>query len=899
MIVQGQFRNVNDELITVIFTKDDGNDTTVNIGTNIKFAMEPVTIETTNDDLFNTIIRKSAKIGLLTTEYVGDFFFAKNARDILVEIKKGNTWLFYGYVDPCSFNQPYTTPLDDFEVNCIDVLSTLQYYNYKNAKVGTYDAIKAAAKNVTFREIIDTMFDGIDVTLIYDRSRGIDSSRTNTIFEDLTLSELNIVGDDYDEIWTYQETLDEILKYLNLHIIQEGKKCYIFDWQSIEDKITGWYDLSSDSTTLLTPMTIRIVSDDHTDRSTNITIDDVYSQIGVQCDLNEQSELIQSPLNKDSLNSLWKGKQLYMTEYISEGSGDHSNSAFNNIVDGLSDPYEDCKTVDWFMQVMTNKYWKLYHTPNHVVEELAEQQNGEYINQWKIPKYLRENSCVPSLIRMGKVEHKGGPVLDNSPISKVDMSDYLIISVNGNETSDENDHLPADATLEAHAPIMEYIGNNSGGCFSPLDDETINYLVFSGRMLLQPIQYESSTDYANRNNNFEAIRNGHARKTEGSEALVPDYLENPIIPIIGRRNIIKSDNNTEGRYYTRKFYTQTKVTDKPNTYLTSGQPSLQPWTQDKSAHGYEFNYSATGNGEDKYSKLPILECELIIGNKRLVETDIDEYGNSTFQWYELGHEPTRVIDGQTYTLTTFSLGVNPKIGDYIIGDEFPIQNTIDYTMCVDAEGTAIPIRKSDNISGQVHFKILGLINSLWDDITRRHPSFWRHTRWTTNSRFVLAHTENVIIKDFECKIYSNNAGNENFENNEVVYKSNMTDSFIQVKDNVNFKIITQLSTQDCLNMGVKQTVNLNAVVNTTTNLPLGNLYDARTNETDKAEKHYINQYYLRYSEPRIILETRLHNGTKTKWNNVFHSTALDKDFIMMNSQLDLRANEITLKLRQI
>ena len=70
-----------------------------------------------------------------------------------------------------------------------------------------------------------------------------------------------------------------------------------------------------------------------------------------------------------------------------------------------------------------------------------------------------------------------------------------------------------------------------------------------------------------------------------------------------------------------------------------------------------------------------MECELIIGNKRLIETNIDQYGNSTFKWVKIGSEPSITDeDGQSYKLTTFSLGVDPRIGDYIIGDEFSLQN---------------------------------------------------------------------------------------------------------------------------------------------------------------------------------------------------------------------------------
>jgi hypothetical protein len=75
-------------------------------------------------------------------------------------------------------------------------------------------------------------------------------------------------------------------------------------------------------------------------------------------------------------------------------------------------------------------------------------------------------------------------------------------------------------------------------------------------------------------------------------------------------------------------------------------------------------------------------------------------------------------------------------------------------MNLDAEGTAIPITKDDALSGAVIFRILGPVNLTWDNITRRHPTWFRHTKWYTNTKFVLAHLENIIIKNFECKIYS-------------------------------------------------------------------------------------------------------------------------------------------------
>lgn len=886
MNIQGQFRNVKNELITVtITTNKDGED--IVIGSNgLYFGGNPVIINQEIDDTFTTIIRKSCVINLVTKNYVGNKLFSYNARDIEITVMNGNDCLFWGYVDPNTFNQPFIG-LDEFSITAIDYLSTLQYYNYKNLTVSTYQSYKETADIVTFKEILnDILPSGKNV--IYDLSKGINSTRLANVFNDLSISELVMLDSGADDIWTQEETLSTMLQYLNLHILQDGDTFYIFDWNSIKSKKTNWYNLTTNSAVTLSAKTVAIDKDSFADSDTNISIDDVFNQISVKCDLEKQDTVIESPL--DDVSSLYSGKQLYMTEYISEGSGNHANSAFNKIVKGNADDYDKCKIVNWFMQVMTNPNWKLNTGNGGTIENLYETSDGGYINQWKIPKYLKDNSCTPALLRFGSYEIKGGEVTDNSPISKVDMNDYLYISINGNETSSENGHLPSDSTLQSKAPLIEYTGNNSGGAFSPTDEQTTNYLVFSGKILLQPIQYESGRYTVNRNNNYQTIYTNGAAKTEGVEAQKPNYNESNV----NTSNLIKSDNNSEGRYYTRKFYNQTKPSDEVTGYLNAA--SLQPWTDDKSAHGYEYQYSATGNGSDKYSKLPILECELIIGNKRLIERNIDEYGNSTFEWVTVGSEPTEIIDGVSYTITTFSLGVNPKIGDYIIGDEFPIQNTIKYQMNLDAEGTAIPIKMSDRLSGKVTFRILGAINTLWNDISRRHPSFWRHTTWSSNSRFILAHTENIIIKDFKCKVYSDNGLIENSGDSELIYMSAETDNFINKKD-VEFHYITQLTSAECVEKGLSSSINLNSVIYN--DLPISNIYNATTNETAKAEEHFINQYYLAYSTPKILLETTIHLDN-LKFNDIYSwETLMNKSFFITNISKDIRFNRATLKIKEI
>ena len=912
MTISGTFKDYQNRTCQVTFTSPMAN-TNITIGDDIvKFSRDPVTIDETNDDNFNTIIRKSAQVNLVTKEYLGKYLFGNNSRSISVVIQVSGNTIFNGYVDPNTFNQPYTTPLDEFTINCIDKLSTLEYYNYKNANVNNYDVIKHGANNVTFKSILDDALSGLTFdNIYYDRSVGVSSGRTNQVFDDLIISELKMMGESADDVWTRKETLHEILQYLNLHIKQEGNNLYIFNWKSIQNRTTSWRNLQSSSTVTLSTSAVTLSNTMHSDRNTSISIADVYNQISVKCDIDSQDTVVESPLDKSALTSLYSGKQLYMTEYISEGSGDRANDAINALVQGNPTTYSGASEVDWYIKAMSNPNWKFYIDGTNVMESLAEKSGNKYINQWKMAKYLKEHSCVPYIFQFGSVD-RSPSANDNSPTSKVDMKNYLYISVNGNEWDTTGQTAPTEATIYEHRNMCEFISNVAGGSFSPTDDETTNYLVFSGKLLLQPIVYESTTAYAARGNHFEEVRTNGVYKTEGGthNAKAPLYDMTPTeyenLPYLAKSNLAKSENNDEGRYYSRKFYTLVNPTDKkddyPSAYLTDGTCGVQPWAKDKSAHGYQYNYTKNWDSSDQYSKLPILECELIIGNKRLIETNIDLYGNSTFQWVTLGEEPTETYDGVTYPITTFTLGVNPKIGDYIIGQEYDIQNTIDYTMNIDAEGTAIPIKKTDNVSGAVMFRILGLINLTWEQITRRHPSFWLHTRWDSNTHGILAHCENVIIQDFECKVYSDNALNETSTDNDLIYMSDETNEYINKKDDITFKYITQLSSAECLEKGIPQSVNLNSVINGRTNLPLTGIWFRHetdsAHKTAKAEEHYVNQYYLEYAQPKIIMETQLHSDV-CNWRRTYTSVPLSKSFYVLNKSDNIRECTSNLTLKEI
>lgn len=927
MILRGEFRNKDNELLTVIIKSSNGSDV-LEIGSNgIYFGADPVEIEESIENITEHIIRKSATINLVVDSYIGNKLYTGSSRDIVVNIWKGSICVFAGYVEPATFSQPFNSNVDEFSINCTDYLSTLQYSTYKNITPSNYRQAVQEAGSVSFKQVIDGIFSSIDglnlintdrPRLLYDQSKGTERGKESTIFEDLSISELYLIGKDSDSTWKNEDLLKEVMKYLNLHIRQEGLDFYIYDWDTLaQGKETRWLDLSTGDIVSKQPQSITINPSLYGGSDTSLSVGDVVNQFQLTCNLEKQEKIIESPLSEDSLRSYYRGQQLFLTEISSEGSGDSANDAFNAAVKGQPTTYDALTETDYFIRSMYNPDWKLRDSD----KMLEYDESGTAINQHKVAQYLKEHPLTPALLRIGKVK-RNAKATDNSLISKIDTDNYLVISVGGNENDKPEEHTPSDNDLKNCSPLIEYVGNKSGGIYSPPDPETTNYLVFSGKFLLQPITYESGVSRATRTPSFDKILKNGARKTEGKEykAVVPFYSAPNIETVFDLRNLdsnlVKSDNNSEGRYYTRKFYSAKYNTDKP-LYNSSGN-YFQPWTEDKGAKGFKYEYTeitkridraiiptmegdkvvevevTEKDGTDRYSKLPVLECELKIGNKYCVEVDLDMFGNSRFEWLTMEQIKARKDliytddDGTTKYKTTLSLGFNPKIGDHIIGEECDLQNTIDYTMGLDKkEGIAIPITHQDRLSGRVSFKILAPIQLIWKDWVRRHPTFFRSAKWSEKCKYILTHTENIQIKDFKCEIVSDNAKLESLEDNDLIYSSAAQTRYINKSDDTEFKFVTQLTSREAVDKGIKNEILLNSIFNATTNLPVRSIYNRLQDETAKAEEHYVSQYYSYMSRPRLKVEVTF-NDLDIDFTSTYKSLPLSKTFIVQSVSRDIR-----------
>ena len=893
MYLHGHFYNQKEERIEVHILTGGDRTTEVAIGEDgggLSFTDDPVELTSEVNDTFDHLLCQQATVRLLTRNFVPDFF-CTSCRDAVVNIYREGKCLFAGYIEPQSYSQGYNEEYDEIELSCIDALTALQYAKYRDVgALGVlYSVVKAEAEQRTFlamlKEILDGVTAGLDIVggnamrYLYDGSKAVDELAGNRygIFGQLTINELLFLGDGEDDVWQQDEVLKEMLKYLNLHIVQDGVTFYIFSWESVKGgNRIYWRDLLTGASVVTARQTIDIGTSVVTDTDTTISVGEVYNKLMLTCKVESMENVIESPLDDDLLKSPYSNKQKYMTEYSSDGEGTAAINAFDAMTHGEPTTYDGGCVTDWYVQVMNNSEWLFQKDGSG---NLLEEYCSDGRNQQTLPNQLSKNQGA-AIMAFGKVEKKTDGK-DNSPISKVEMTNYLVVSVNGNCDDKESTTYPNADSLKAGIPRAVYNGNITGGVFSPTDEGTTNYIVLSGKLVLNPVMKMTDT--------YRAIYN-----YDGGI-----WGSNPLFTGINKwwHVTVPSRNNGDGRYYTQQWW----KADAPNreaTWDIGTEHGFVPFT-DSGPQEYEFKYSAIGDGSDHISKIGVLACMLVIGDKCVVEKGTE--GQVTdFEWrkYKTLEE---CADEDEYYQQCFTIGFDPKIGDKLVGTKFDLQNNVGYELGIDAEGIAIPIKKSDKVSGRVKFMILGPVNTLWDVVTRRHKTWFRHTKWNSTTIPLLAHVSSIMVEQFEVKIYSDNGLVNNTGDNDLVYMSDTKESFVNVKDDIEFKINSALTSAECQALDVTDSVKMSTPVNTLTGEGLLTIYDHNREESAKPEQLYVDSYYKEWHAPRVVMTQKLvdTDGGIIGLFNHYRHPMMEKHFFVQGISRNLEEGYAEMTLKEI
>ena len=975
--IEVQIRSKNTEYVEYEISDTDLAD--------IHFAADPVEISCSIDSLFTHVIKKSCTINLVTKIYLGNSFFATNEDSVSVKVYKNNNLIFCGFVEPYTYSQGYAHVYDEFTLNCIDYMSVLQYKYLTDNH--TWAELVAMTDIYSFNTYLDWMDFREIGNIFYDMSKVKNENNTiSSILEHAGISMNVFLGDGEDKIMNFEEMLNEILKYFNLHMIQEGEDFYIFDWKTIENnKENPWtcilkkklYDDNMEEIENETTPTSNLVlsnktitMSDYSSSDTNLSMSEIYNQIKAKCTLSSVETAVTSPTVEEDLLSYFTVRELFMTEFNSyQGNGvadrlkkmlkstaatdcystDIGNAKYTYTYASPGgggsverDADNQWSIIDWYVQWCYNPNWTLKWS-NAIVNDMGDLNGQTHINQQKVMKLLRLHDSMPALVRISKVKD---PITkketDRQHAILTSPETYLVISVNGQENDTEAGNDAANvryATASGTDGIMQW-NNLVAANYSPESDDDINFLILQGKLSLSPkikvcgyngwdLHYSTSAagrgpQYALYVNNTTTKSNSdsvsfgelrdklylfeelHPNTTSMDSDTVKDYftLGNNGDQYFGNGDANYVYLSDSQGYKTREFWKNTgSATAKP--IADPYELYMYPFEDYDNYHAYNYNYTADWNDQDQYKKFPVIECQLKIGDKYCVEiTEGLLKENPKYQWMTLDQCPYRK-DGDGNQLdtkkTTFTIGFDPEIGQPIIGKEYDLCNTVEGKYS-DKTGTAIPIKKSDRLSGALEFKIIGIVGTQWDNITKRDPDFWHHTKWYHNYVNVMEHVSAIWIKDFKIEADGTNDKSAigGTKNKDILYVSDEERKYIKTKDDIDFKINTALSNEEAQQLDIDNTISTSYVTDLDTSLNLVGVSQYTDTSVNRPEKLYVDQYYNFYNAPKVILETDIWDTSTGTYNslNTYQINGFGK---MMATDItrDLRSNSVKVKMRQI
>lgn len=278
MKYEGRFRTLKDEMIqVVIITNNDASQEE-----EIFFADEsPVMISQSSDGIFSPIKSRSCTIKLVTKDVYFDIYSgSSHGTSVAVNNLTNSECLFYGYVTPCQYNQPYLYN-NEIEIEAVDAISTLQdfkysYLNGKESSVAIMDIIKKLMEIAGYSGNIYMQYNGNKLKVL----------QIPTQFEYIND---DIFFEDDGEASDCYAVLEEICNFYGISCVPYGNDVFFVDYQVIayvEDDNLLYTDLKSlvNSTFYITDS---ITKEDYAGDDQNLEMDEVYNKINIKADVAE------------------------------------------------------------------------------------------------------------------------------------------------------------------------------------------------------------------------------------------------------------------------------------------------------------------------------------------------------------------------------------------------------------------------------------------------------------------------------------------------------------------------------------------------------------------------------------------------------------------------------------
>lgn len=967
MTIHGQFKDYKDNTIDVLIYKsgdittyaiDDYLDDTHHLCFN---GSDPVVISHECEDLFTPIISATCTIKLIANIWCGDILFSNGIGEIIARVTRtiGNDTelLFVGYVTPLTFSQDINKQHNEIDIVCYDVLGCL---SDKTLSTGsTYEETLENAMFSSFKQILNRigLYNNVSPSTYifpneqYNTQLYVDTSVVP--FLDLRLSDNLWLGDSKDDETSLYDILLEVLKYTNSRIISiDGQTLYIIA-NNVNTNVNRMYYINTESYVDFPLMLDVLPKKDIANEQ--VTIDDCFNIIGVKCDLENLDEVVASPIDKDSVDSPYSNKQLYMTEYSCEEEsefGDKYEINWSGMVQS-NEPHEQANITDytniwmrnWYIRYINNPDWTLYgpYTPSIASDgtyirqyEAAGMMNDLYqqTETWGLNDFTPCN-LYPVMLQFGKGNKL--TAINNIEASEVKLDNYLILPCPETwqyihdfaPVTDEYAYNYINAQLAKYetTPMVSYKSKKTVN-YTPADPTVTNYIVISGKLKMIPSCLFDEHTIPNTGFTYRGI----SYRWSFQDWVHSRYVSGTFGPNYVKRAIGSAKDKT--RWYYRRYWTKENpnqerayIVHDADDATNADISSLNQQWRDRCAEEPGAPYYRDGilyslDTDDMYSKqigwgrtkidkrnttiitlnyVPILMCRLRIGDKYLEEIQNDGEKFPHFRWTT---DPNAVFAISVQLSSPDDTTAEPT--DYLIGVEHEIINTVTLDMNItgNPRGIAIPVKYDDKVFGDMEFQIVGPYNAVIESTNHyyRHATWFRSAKsWSEQNAAicVLNHVHSINIKEFKIEPYTDNAKNDTLNEGDLHYYSEDNKKYNNPKDDIEFKIVTALKPNEAAELNIATGISYNNPTDEN-----GNVYTT----DDKPEEIYIQTMYDLYSTPKKIVEyeaTLNDNKLSEMYRTVYENDLMEhldvQDFksIVIGDELDLKQNRMKIKTREI
>ena len=440
---------------------------------------DPIIIKQNGDKLFDPIKTQSATIKIVSAEYLYPLYNA--GYNVSVTIKRKNytatnynTVLFFGYVTPNIYNQTYQY-VDEIEIECISDLAMLKYQDYTTDGKMIYsvaDIIKRCLNNTRYPYLymVTPDYYGFDRDVV-----GQPKCTQHDILNALYLDEVNFFDDNEEQTpWTRYEVLEEIMKYLDLSLVEYQYKLmainYGQNWKTNANVHREVYNLKNLSTSNYsdTVKLYTITESSYFSSDNNVSLDETYKKIKVKANTYPYDEVFNEILDPDN----WElsPKYLYyvsslMKPYLYDVSG-------NSLVANTQNP-------NGYLTAM--------------LDDEQQQRRGRYrcgVGLMKIAQYNADKYSVTS-----KLDWKSQIVLYTG-VNNFNVKDYYYVLGDPRNPSKKcqdavNTYMQANfgRFTENWMPQNPMLEIKSA---SPINVSADSYLIISGRIMVNDLEWEGS-----------------------------------------------------------------------------------------------------------------------------------------------------------------------------------------------------------------------------------------------------------------------------------------------------------------------------------------------------------------------------------------------------------------------